>query len=74
MNLISKTKHIREVIDDDEDILLCGGITPRIPNNGSRWASLVSLGSYSTWERVLSRPTDWVGVGVGPKVGPEALN
>ena len=36
MNLISKTKHIREVIDDDEDILLCGGITPRIPNNGSR--------------------------------------
>jgi len=39
MNLISKTKQIREVIDDDDDdegILLCGGITPRIPNNGSR--------------------------------------
>jgi hypothetical protein len=37
MNLISKTKQIREVIDgDDEGILFCGGINPRIPNNGSR--------------------------------------
>jgi len=35
MNLISKTKYIREIINDDEGILLCGGITPHIPNNGS---------------------------------------
>jgi hypothetical protein len=39
---IWKTKYIHEIIDDDECILLCGGITPRIPKNGSRRGSLVS--------------------------------